>query len=167
MKLVQDETKSWSVTRLCLKCCKILQQISCFILFDTNSTFWTISTKPSMHMHVLTSLLINPWGMPDFEKLENWKLGLHTSIYIYTCTYMQDGSCNGLQHYAALGRDSLGARQVSTLIPTCHATTLMIRLQFSVSIVILTVEPFTSIENLEGCGSFVMLTAFSVICTYH
>lgn len=69
---------------------------------------------------------------------------------------MQDGSCNGLQHYAALGRDSLGARQVSTLIPTCQG----IRLQFSV-------EPFTSIENLEGCGLFVMLTAFSVICTYH
>ena len=24
----------------------------------------------------------------------------------------QDGSCNGLQHYAALGRDSYGAKQV-------------------------------------------------------
>ena len=25
----------------------------------------------------------------------------------------QDGSCNGLQHYAALGRDASGARSVS------------------------------------------------------
>ena len=25
----------------------------------------------------------------------------------------QDGSCNGLQHYAALGRDWLGAKQVN------------------------------------------------------
>ena len=27
----------------------------------------------------------------------------------------QDGSCNGLQHYAALGRDTLGAKQVNLL----------------------------------------------------
>jgi len=80
---------------------------------------------------------------------------------------MQDGPCNGLQHYAALERDSLGARQVSTLIPTYQGTTLMIRLQFCVSIVILTVEPLTSIENLEGCGPFVMLTAFPVISNYN
>ena len=29
---------------------------------------------------------------------------------------MKDGSCNGLQHYAALGRDSLGAASVN-LVP--------------------------------------------------
>ena len=29
---------------------------------------------------------------------------------------MQDGSCNGLQHYAALGRDTLGAGAVN-LVP--------------------------------------------------
>ena len=29
---------------------------------------------------------------------------------------LQDGSCNGLQHYAALGRDWLGAKQVN-LVP--------------------------------------------------
>ena len=27
----------------------------------------------------------------------------------------QDGSCNGLQHYAALGRDEYGGRQVNVL----------------------------------------------------
>ena len=27
----------------------------------------------------------------------------------------QDGSCNGLQHYAALGRDVLGGRSVNVL----------------------------------------------------
>jgi DNA-directed RNA polymerase len=28
---------------------------------------------------------------------------------------LQDGSCNGLQHYAALGRDVLGGRSVNVL----------------------------------------------------
>ena len=46
----------------------------------------------------------------------------HTYIhtYVHTHTYAhtqyissQDGSCNGLQHYAALGHDQLGAEQVS------------------------------------------------------
>ena len=32
----------------------------------------------------------------------------HLAVY-------QDGSCNGLQHYAALGRDSTGALQVRLL----------------------------------------------------
>lgn len=30
---------------------------------------------------------------------------------------LRDGSCNGLQHYAALGKDTLGAQQVN-LIPS-------------------------------------------------
>lgn len=35
----------------------------------------------------------------------------------YLCRYPihQDGCCNGLQHYAALGRDELGAKQVRNL----------------------------------------------------
>lgn len=33
--------------------------------------------------------------------------------FISTLPIHQDGSCNGLQHYAALGRDVLGARQVN------------------------------------------------------
>jgi len=36
--------------------------------------------------------------------------------YISSLPVHQDGSCNGLQHYAALGGDELGARQVN-LIP--------------------------------------------------
>ena len=31
-----------------------------------------------------------------------------------TC-FLKDGSCNGLQHYAALGRDTLGGRAVNVL----------------------------------------------------
>jgi DNA-directed RNA polymerase len=31
----------------------------------------------------------------------------------------QDGSCNGLQHYAALGRDENGARMVNLLPGVC------------------------------------------------
>ena len=29
------------------------------------------------------------------------------------CVVSQDGSCNGLQHYAALGRDDAGAKSVN------------------------------------------------------
>ncbi|KAK9144130.1 hypothetical protein Sjap_004033 [Stephania japonica] len=38
----------------------------------------------------------------------NWPKG----IYVYAFSF-QDGSCNGLQHYAALGRDTLGATAVN------------------------------------------------------
>ena len=37
--------------------------------------------------------------------------------YLSCLPIQQDGSCNGLQHYAALGRDKLGALQVN-LLPT-------------------------------------------------
>ena len=32
--------------------------------------------------------------------------------YVSHLAVYQDGSCNGLQHYAALGRDTVGAEQV-------------------------------------------------------
>jgi DNA-directed RNA polymerase len=35
--------------------------------------------------------------------------------YVSTLPIHQDGSCNGLQHYAALGGDEMGARQVNLL----------------------------------------------------
>uniref|UniRef100_A0A915J9A9 DNA-directed RNA polymerase n=1 Tax=Romanomermis culicivorax TaxID=13658 RepID=A0A915J9A9_ROMCU len=35
--------------------------------------------------------------------------------YVSRCPVHQDGSCNGLQHYAALGRDELGGRQVNLI----------------------------------------------------
>ena len=39
------------------------------------------------------------------------------SLYLSRVPVHQDGSCNGLQHYAALGRDSVGARAVN-ILPT-------------------------------------------------
>jgi len=36
---------------------------------------------------------------------------MESTLSVSTST--QDGSCNGLQHYAALGRDSFGAEQVN------------------------------------------------------
>lgn len=36
-------------------------------------------------------------------------------VELLTCSLLQDGSCNGLQHYAALGRDSVGAASVNLL----------------------------------------------------
>ena len=35
-------------------------------------------------------------------------------LYVTLCN-LQDGSCNGLQHYSALGRDVLGAKKVCIL----------------------------------------------------
>ncbi|XP_038060970.1 DNA-directed RNA polymerase, mitochondrial-like [Patiria miniata] len=37
----------------------------------------------------------------------------HHSTYVSHLPIHQDGSCNGLQHYAALGRDVIGAQQVN------------------------------------------------------
>lgn len=34
------------------------------------------------------------------------------SVFLY---FTQDGSCNGLQHYAALGRDVIGATSVNLM----------------------------------------------------
>ena len=36
--------------------------------------------------------------------------------YISHLAVYQDGSCNGLQHYAALGRDVIGAEQVGEFV---------------------------------------------------
>ena len=33
-------------------------------------------------------------------------------FWLYVVPYVKDGSCNGLQHYAALGRDSEGGKKV-------------------------------------------------------
>ena len=38
--------------------------------------------------------------------------GLNKQHYLIIVSY-RDGSCNGLQHYAALGRDLIGAQQVN------------------------------------------------------
>ena len=47
----------------------------------------------------------------------------------------QDGSCNGLQHYAALGQDTYGAKQVN-LLPADRPQDVYeeVKLRFSVSI---------------------------------
>jgi len=39
--------------------------------------------------------------------------------YVSHLPVYQDGSCNGLQHYAALGRDTTGALQVRS--PCCYS----------------------------------------------
>lgn len=39
----------------------------------------------------------------------------HPETYVSSLPVHQDGSCNGLQHYAALGGDEMGARQVNLL----------------------------------------------------
>lgn len=59
-----------------------------------------------------------PWQVLSccFELSEAYKLDDPT-LYISHIPVHQDGSCNGLQHYAALGGDVEGARQVN-LVPS-------------------------------------------------
>lgn len=38
-----------------------------------------------------------------------------TALFINEPFLFQDGSCNGLQHYAALGRDVIGATSVNLM----------------------------------------------------
>lgn len=52
---------------------------------------------------------------PDpYHYLSN--IPVHQVCLFFHC-YLQDGSCNGLQHYAALGLDELGGKQVN-LVPS-------------------------------------------------
>lgn len=70
----------------------------------TGRQWWLEADEPwqcLMAARELTNALRHPEGAHNFAS----RLPIH-----------QDGSCNGLQHYAALGRDSEGAAQVD-LIP--------------------------------------------------
>lgn len=52
-----------------------------------------------------------------FNSLPVPVVSLHINTLIFSCFLLpQDGSCNGLQHYAALGRDVIGATSVN-LVP--------------------------------------------------
>ena len=50
-----------------------------------------------------------------FEIAEALELGPNPSAFESSLPIHQDGSCNGLQHYAALSRDEEGARAVNLL----------------------------------------------------
>ncbi|KAJ3129868.1 DNA-directed RNA polymerase [Physocladia obscura] len=60
----------------------------------------------------------DPWQMlaTCFELAEAWRSPDATK-FMSRIPVHQDGTCNGLQHYAALGGDELGAKQVN-LMPT-------------------------------------------------
>lgn len=49
------------------------------------------------------------------------RCGKDPSEYVSHFPIHQDGSCNGLQHYAALGRDIQGAAQVSLIVALNNA----------------------------------------------
>ncbi|KAG7664254.1 RPO41 [[Candida] subhashii] len=67
-----------------------------------NDAWWTKADKPFQALSVC------------FELYEAYKLDDPTK-YVCHLPVHQDGSCNGLQHYAALGGDIEGARQVNLL----------------------------------------------------
>ena len=58
-----------------------------------------------------------PWQFLGtcFELSALKKSGREPSAFMSSLPVHQDGSCNGLQHYAALGRDEYGAREVNLL----------------------------------------------------
>lgn len=53
--------------------------------------------------------------IPVHQVREHWNV-IYVRMYIF---YFQDGSCNGLQHYSALGRDLLGGRKVFHVLHVC------------------------------------------------
>eukprot|EP00698_Gefionella_okellyi_P002915 TRINITY_DN12765_c0_g1_i1.p1 TRINITY_DN12765_c0_g1~~TRINITY_DN12765_c0_g1_i1.p1 ORF type:complete len:951 (-),score=155.09 TRINITY_DN12765_c0_g1_i1:1452-4304(-) len=66
------------------------------------SRWWTKADEPWQCLAVCNEL-VNVLDSPN------------PAAYLSSQPIHQDGSCNGLQHYAALGRDSLGASQVDLL----------------------------------------------------
>ena len=54
-----------------------------------------------------------PWQtLASCIELTNVLRSASPQDYVSHLPIYQDGSCNGLQHYAAMGRDSFGAQQV-------------------------------------------------------
>ncbi|XP_011259925.2 DNA-directed RNA polymerase, mitochondrial isoform X1 [Camponotus floridanus] len=66
----------------------------------TGEMWWTKSDEPWQTLAACKEI-DNALQSPDVEK------------YICRLPIHQDGSCNGLQHYAALGRDQIGAESVN------------------------------------------------------
>ncbi|KAL6260323.1 hypothetical protein P5V15_007854 [Pogonomyrmex californicus] len=55
-----------------------------------------------------------PWQtLAAFKEIDNALQSPNVEEYICRLPIHQDGSCNGLQHYAALGRDVIGAKSVN------------------------------------------------------
>lgn len=50
-------------------------------------------------------------------RTDNVEYDLVLDLIMCVCCVLQDGSCNGLQHYAALGRDLEGGASVN-LVPS-------------------------------------------------
>ena len=56
----------------------------------------------------------NPWqSLATCMEIANAIRSRNPAMYISRFPVHQDGSCNGLQHYAALGRDDTGAKSVN------------------------------------------------------
>lgn len=56
----------------------------------------------------------NPWQtLATCFEIANAIRSGNPATYISHLPVHQDGSCNGLQHYAALGRDDVGAKSVN------------------------------------------------------
>ncbi|KAL8978997.1 MAG: hypothetical protein Q9205_005563 [Flavoplaca limonia] len=56
----------------------------------------------------------DPWQcLAACKELRNALSSADVQTYVSKLAVHQDGTCNGLQHYAALGGDSIGARQVN------------------------------------------------------
>ncbi|GAB6031856.1 hypothetical protein CHUAL_010254 [Chamberlinius hualienensis] len=68
----------------------------------TGNRWWTKSDEPWQTLACCKEI-VKASALPDPSK------------YICHFPIHQDGSCNGLQHYSALGRDALGAEQVNLL----------------------------------------------------
>lgn len=94
--------------------CPVFLFCLCSLLFlccSFTSTFFIIC-----FLLVLSALNLSPYA----ADLSNFFSVLHCFnlfffVFPLSPPLLQDGSCNGLQHYAALGRDVIGAKSVNLM----------------------------------------------------
>ena len=82
-----------------------LYTVAVLWVFITGRSHYTLLTP-----HCGSLVGVHNWEVPLYTVAVSWMFITGRSHYTLC---WQDGSCNGLQHYAALGRDQAGAASVN------------------------------------------------------
>ena len=97
-----------------------------FFRLSQHAWSWVLHWIVLIHSNICLRFLSIFWKFQILKFCVRFQLPVH-----------QDGSCNGLQHYAALGRDELGGLQVNLLPtdePQVYLNALFIYLIFSMQL---------------------------------
>lgn len=95
---------------LCVSCCPFAR-LSVFHYFSSGSLLF-------LHFFIVVCVA-HPSPSPSADRCKSFFMSLFppsNHCFNHFCApLLQDGSCNGLQHYAALGRDVIGATSVNLM----------------------------------------------------